>query len=153
MKIVITVVVVVLSLAVAPAMQADSLSDYCESERLFRVAAEQWAKDRPESDKAEDLVERVRREAGAERRRQRAPSCVDLAETARMWHNPNVVASTLNFLNTNRNYKATYAKVEYSARRGDMSVKALLLFVESHIYAIRAFEGRLVESAAAARTR
>lgn len=45
-------VAVLPSLAVAPVLQADCLSDYCESRRLLGAGLFQWAKDMPGNSEA-----------------------------------------------------------------------------------------------------
>ena len=129
-------VAVLLSLAGAPVLQADSRSDYCESVRLERAAKEQWAKDAPESEPAKKAVEAARRK--------KVVACGNPATAARLWHS----AATLRLLHRHMEVLRVYADVAQLAGGGGssrMSVKALLLFVEARIYAIRAFEGLLDE--------
>ena len=152
-------VAVLLSLAVAPVLRADSLSvlkDFCEGARLLDAAYERWAEDLPEGNSNWQLIGMHRSQV--ERRAAAADldSCrpdpdsvvtqvLEPLERAEVWL---MGESTLPMLNSVIGEAAGQANVESGLRRklrNDrfMSVETLLLFTESKIYLTRAFLGAL----------
>lgn len=134
------VVAVLLSLAGAPVLQADSLSDYCHSIRLSAAAAEQWVKDVPENPDAVELAEWT----GA---KEDDPYCDRLGESAGFWLRSEMVVSNLSLVDGQVLLTRKYADPKQGIVLREMSVETLLLFAEAEIYAMRAFYGLLDELA------
>lgn len=136
-------VAVLLSLAGAPVLQADSLSDYCHSRRLFEAAAEQWIKDAPEHPDAVGLAEWVRAWDDA--------YCDRLGENAGFWLRSEMGVNNLSLVDNQVLLTTEYADPKRGIKMREMSVETLLLFAEASIYAVRAFYGLLDELESAMR--
>lgn len=149
---------VLLSLAGAPVLQADSLSvmlDFCEGMRLRNAAYERWAEELPESNGNWRVIDNWR--LGREALGVAPPVChldfaIDSATAQRLarvrtdaWL---MTPSTLSMLRSLMTEVAGMANVETGLDRRDrtgrfMSVATLLLFTEARIYLTRAFLGAL----------
>ena len=155
-------VAVLLSLAGAPVLRADSLSvlrDFCEGARLVDAAHERWAEDLPEGNSNWRVIE-MHREMLLSRRASGRDLCqpdsavsdavqrlgLEPLERAEVWM---MGDSTLPMLDSAVGEAAGLADVKSGLRRqlrsGDrfMSVETLLLFTEAKIYLTRAFLGAL----------
>lgn len=150
-------VAVLLSLAGAPVLQADSLgvlNDFCEGERLLDAAYERWAEDLPEGNGNWTVIEMHRFQVA-----QRGPSGVSFVcrtesgTTIIGWRAARAEAWTMH-PSTVPMLDSVIAEVDGMARvksglkrqlRNDrfMSVETLVLFTKSKIHFTRAFLGAL----------
>lgn len=133
-------VAVLLSLAGAPVLQADSLDDFCESRRLRLLAFERWAEEiqaAPESVQfrnrgliAQGLEDSAKVICGDDDARARA---------RRVWMSPGTSSTTLSMMYHRLAHLEDMADARVGLTSRQMSVETLLLFAEARIYAIRAF--------------
>lgn len=119
---------------------ADSLNDFCESERLRSLAFERGAEDAPESEMAKDQIAR-------ERRKPKHVACdpdsqLDWTDS---WLNRNTAGSTLSMLESTLWGAEDLADAKAGLSYRQMSVETLLLFTGARVYAQRAFWGALDE--------
>lgn len=134
------VVAVLLALAVAPAMQADSRSDFCESVRLRDLAFERWAEDAPDD---RDLLRLHEMRASVAEETYCSPDS-GFASTRWWWATGKV--TILGMLHSVLGEMESMADVHTGLTSRQMSVETLLLFTEARIYAQRAFLGALEEA-------
>lgn len=143
-------VAVLLSLAVAPVLRADSLSvlrHFCEGARLMDAAHERWAEDLPEGNSNWRLIE-LHRERPTLHHTCRPDSAFGLEplERAEVWL---MGRGALPMLDSVVGEAAGLADVKsglkrkFRSRNRFMSVETLLLFTEAKIYLTRAFLGAL----------
>ena len=142
------VVAALLSLAVSPVLQADSLDDFCESLRLEDLAYERWAEDLPESNRNWESVELHRKVMGMNDLHCGANGLVHASSYVKrvLWLSDKTAASNLMMLESHMKQLESFAdarsgldRLKQSGRF--MSVETLLLFAEAKIYATRAFLG------------
>ena len=141
-------VAVLLSLAGAPVLQADSRSDYCESARLASLAHDLWAKELPG---ARDTRTRELFRSAIEHQRtvkrpvhERVCNPQD-ANFDTFWGDGPAVALELSILHQHLKQLEKLTDIRDGLRVKGMSARTLALLFEARVYATRAFDRALRE--------